>query len=786
MTTTKDVLVFQADIDSYHRFRNSFEWNGNEKVQLYISGETTFVVHINGKRIPVTQLADVSAYRTWSEFNITDLLHTGENWIAVELHYLGANFLTYQVSEPFLWCQIVCGEVSLCDVNSGWEYQKCPCYYHNRACKVTGQLGYTFEFDSSKTQPWMCGEQNGFWQNAVTEKSSGKTFSCRTVPQLNELPVPETRIVQMGYLLRRCTEGTFANIAYRDYFTPWRSSEFFEQLPDSLKDEGGFLRKSVSLKDDGSYDMVLKPIPEGNDGAYLIVDTGKERVGYLTFSLNAPAGTVIDICHGEHLEDGRVRSSVGNRNFTDRYICHDGINEFTYCHRRLGTRYIELHLTCCGNGPVSIGYVGLIPLELPLAPEASFVSPDRLLSRINQVSSATLKLCMHEHYEDCPWREQALYAYDSRNQILYGYNVWGNYDFAAASLDLIGKNYNNDRYFPLTAPGRSSSTIPVFTLVWISELLEHWMHSGNDFLFRKWKVLVDKFLDLALDCKDPEFPGLYSSGTEKNYWNFCEWNGDLSYMKGNGQGPFNIYLYEALRSAEKMNRAYGNDQRADYLKEKAEQLGRSIESYLWRDNVQAYGFHASHQPDDKVYAHIQAIMLANNLVPKEKIPAVVRSFSSKTVRSYELSALQYVINGLMPNGADARKILLKELRDILDPIILSGATSIWETRYGAEDFDSAGSLCHGWSAAMPYYCRRAVLGVYPIESGFKKFAVSPYSAELPWAEGEVPTPHGFIKVKWEQTSSGLKISVQHPENCQPVLMPLEECPVASFEAVCMN
>lgn len=41
---------------------------------------------------------------------------------------------------------------------------------------------------------------------------------------------------------------------------------------------------------------------------------------------------------------------------------------------------------------------------------------------------------MHEHYEDYPWREQALYAFDSRNQALYGYYAFGNYDFAAGRV----------------------------------------------------------------------------------------------------------------------------------------------------------------------------------------------------------------------------------------------------------------------------------------------------------------------------------------------------------------
>ena len=32
-----------------------------------------------------------------------------------------------------------------------------------------------------------------------------------------------------------------------------------------------------------------------------------------------------------------------------------------------------------------------------------------------------------------------------------------------------------------------------------------------------------------------------------------------------------------------------------------------------------------------------------------------------------------------------------------------GATTFWETELGANDFEGAGSLCHGWSAMPIYY-----------------------------------------------------------------------------------
>ena len=491
---------------------------------------------------------------------------------------------------------------------------------------------------------------------------------------------------------------------------------------------------------------------------------------------------MIDVCHGEHLDDGRVRSWVGGRNFTDRFICRGGLNEFIYVHRRIGGRYIELHITNAGDGEVGLRYAGIVPLELPLPQSADFVTEDHFLRRLNHLSVETLKLCMHEHYEDCPWREQGLYAYDSRNQILYGYYVWGNYDFAAASIDLLGKSYDGERYLALTAPGAHGLTIPVFTLVWISEICEHWLYSGSSRLFDKWKGQINRILDRALSEKDPSVLGLYHPGNDRGIWNFCEWNGSLSRLEEFPQAPYNIYLYEALLAAAELHELSGEKTRAQYLRETAETLGRTLEETFWDSVRSCYGALLPGK-DELAYEHVQAVMLANSLVPEEKRHGLLELFSSKRLRGIDLSALYYLVTAMMKNGPQARRFLMDTLREIFAPIVFSDATSLWETRQAGDDFGGAGSLCHAWSSVMPYFCGRCLLGVAPLEPGFRRFVVKPWCGDLTHASGEVPTPSGMIRVSWERTGDSLNVRVEHPSGTTPVLEQYEECPVSRFESV---
>ena len=80
----------------------------------------------------------------------------------------------------------------------------------------------------------------------------------------------------------------------------------------------------------------------------------------------------------------------------------------------------------------------------------------------------------------------------------------------------------------------------------------------------------------------------------------------------------------------------------------------------------------------------------------------------------QIDGLTIVPNTLSMNSFRFDALLIAD-KDTYAPVILSeldreylrmlraGATTFWETAIGAEDFDGAGSLCHGWSALPIYY-----------------------------------------------------------------------------------
>jgi hypothetical protein len=97
-------------------------------------------------------------------------------------------------------------------------------------------------------------------------------------------------------------------------------------------------------------------------------------------------------------------------------------------------------------------------------------------------------------------------------------------------------------------------------------------------------------------------------------------------------------------------------------------------------------------------------------------------------------------------------------------MLASGPGTMWETigPYGGRPTDRTPSYDAGWSSGAAPALTQYVLGVEPTSPGFRTFTVSPHLGDLRFASGDVPTPHGPISVRWEQTDGDLLLYVVAP------------------------
>jgi hypothetical protein len=527
------------------------------------------------------------------------------------------------------------------------------------------------------------------------------------------------------------------------------------------------------------------PLKKGR-GTFGLFDLGDEQFGQLRLVVEAPADTVLDLAHGEHLDDLGVRAFVGGRNFADRFVCRAGRNELTIPFRRLGARYLQLHgfHPAAKPGAVVVHEIGMIPQEYAGAVRAGFMSADGLMDAVRAVSVRTLRLGMTEHFVDCPWREQGLYGYDSRNSALFNYYTFGDYAYAAESIRLLGQGLREDGLLELCAPARVPITIPVFSLAWICALRDHYLFSGRPELFREFEPAMRRILEAFLSRRDAR-TGLFELFIGEAFWTFYEWAPGLDFKDGHSFGddgkyrldaPHNLYLIEALDALADLLGYEGRAAESLTWRRQADRLRQATRSFFWDERRGLFASFGDRRRQWHYSAATQALAIVTGVATaRQRGRLQPRLFEPGTPsRGQEplipmtLSTQVYGLKALMGAPEALQRVAYDALRRIYGGMLLKGARTLWETERGADEFDLAGSLCHAWSASPLWFTQAYVLGVEPLAPGFRRFRVRPHPAGLPEAQGTIPTPRGEIKVAWQRRGAKLRIALSAPQGLSRV------------------
>ncbi len=428
----------------------------------------------------------------------------------------------------------------------------------------------------------------------------------------------------------------------------------------------------------------------------LIFDLGREEVGYLTFKILSEKVQTVNIAYGEHLDDGRVRRIIGDRDFSFDFTLKEGVNEYVNYFRRLGLRYLEITF----SAPLTVEYLSVLPTVYPLSKvEKRFES--ELHQRIYDVSVRTLELCMHDHYEDCPWREQALYAMDGRNQIVCGYYAFNEFQFPRATLYLMSKDDREDGLLSICTPTQLDLTIPSFSLHYFTEIYEYSVYSKDLTLAKevlpKLKSVLQVFLDNMKNGLVPRFP-------DKCHWNFYEWADNLADSPRQigstlTDATLNMLLSIALSNMQKICELVG--EKADYTPI-IEELNKKINEVFFDKTDGLYYDDTTKTTKSELVNALAILSGAADGEKAEKISAVLASENSLTKITLSMACFKYDAL-LKVDKENYKDYVIKSIENRYLPQLNAGATAFWETDLGAADFYGAGSMCHGWSAMPIYY-----------------------------------------------------------------------------------
>jgi len=206
----------------------------------------------------------------------------------------------------------------------------------------------------------------------------------------------------------------------------------------------------------------------------------------------------------------------------------------------------------------------------------------------------------------------------------------------------------------------------------------------------------------------------------------------------------NAFHYQALTIMTKIATLLNKTDDSNYYKAQAQRLKKSFNEKLFDKKIGLYidGIGSKHSS-----LHANMFPLAFGLVDDKNITSIMKFIHSKDM-ACSVYGSQFLLEGIY-NAGDADyglKLLTSTTDRSWYNMIRSGSTvtmEAWDNKYKSnQDWN------HAWGAAPANLIPRKLMGIEPIESGFKKIRIKPQPSMLKYAEIKHPTIQGDVYVKF--------------------------------------
>jgi alpha-L-rhamnosidase len=469
-------------------------------------------------------------------------------------------------------------------------------------------------------------------------------------------------------------------------------------------------------------------------GHGLLVDFGKESFGYMDLHGLRGRGKV-SLYYGESREEALSVDSceVLDRMEIDRSEAHDSV--------LTGSRAFRWVFVDVGAG-VSLDSVSMLFEYSPLAVRGSFRCSDPEINRIWDVAAYTFHLNTREFFIDGIKRDRWVWSGDAYQSYLMNYYLF--FDSATVKRTLWALRGKD----PVTS---HINTIMDYSFYWFMGIYDYYRYTGDTAFVRLIYPRMQSLMQFILSRRD-------SAGWlqgQPGDWLFIDWADGLSKK---GEVSFEQLLF--VRSLETMalcaSLAGDADAAAGYRYE-AGRLRPKLFTDFWDERRHAF---VDGSQNNKVtrYTNMFSIFFGYlDPVREQQVKEHVllndgiQRITTPYMQFYEMEALCAL--------GEQRRVLGK-MKSYWGGMLALGATSFWEkydsAERGVQNYAMYGrpfgrSLCHAWGASPLYLLGKYYLGVRPGAPGFSSYTVEPVLGGLQWMEGEVPTPHGSIKVYCNRT-----------------------------------
>ena len=523
-------------------------------------------------------------------------------------------------------------------------------------------------------------------------------------------------------------------------------------------------------------------------GTHFFVDFGKDAFGRLRITLNGKSeGDTVTIRLGEAVIDGRINQKPGGtiRYSAYRFPLLRGWNTYIIAvrpdKRNTGPRAVKLP-SCTGDvtpfrycevegypGPLEPCHVVREMVNYPFDEQDSyFYSSDTILNKIWDLCKYSMKATSFAGIYVDGDRERIPYEADAYINQLGDYGVTREYSMARYSLEyLIGH------------------------ATWPTEwILQTVLMAWNDYLYTGNKAFLEHYYnDLKAKTLMPLAgkSGLISTRTgnvtsellrsihlNDKIRDIVDWpqTGILGLGKnepGETDGfvfkdvntVVNAYYYRALTIMDKIASALGKDDESRLFSKEAIKVKSAFNARLFDSKHKVYvdGIGAEHAS-----LHANMFPLAFDLVPG-KFRSSVNSFVQSRGMACSVYGSQFLLDAVYEgnNGAYGLKLMSSVAERSWYNMIRAGSTitmEAWDNKYKPnQDWN------HAWGAAPANIIPRKLMGIEPVEPGFRKFRIKPQPGTLTSAKIRCPTIRGEIVVSLKNgAEKSFSMNVAIPAN----------------------
>lgn len=454
---------------------------------------------------------------------------------------------------------------------------------------------------------------------------------------------------------------------------------------------------------------------------FILLDFGRELAGGIKIVTSKSGNSKVRIRFGESVSECCGEPN-GDHAFHDAVLTLPAYASLDF--GNTGFRFVRLDVL---DGTLAILNVIAIAEMRELKKSGTFTSSDERLNAIYDTAVHTVHLNIQDYIYDGIKRDRLIWGGDMHPEVAAILRVFGAIDEIDNSLEQLCFH---------TLPGKFINTLSSYPLWVMLCIHDFWFYSGRQDILEKYAPYIEKtsaeYSSVILPDGTFNMPGEHL---------FLDWPSD--YDKERVLAGLQGLLALALSAAARMKNALGTDTSAEVSA--VENLKKRV-------------------LDSKLHKTASALQQLAGLADRSNV------FEHEPFKDVSTFLGYYVLL------AKKNRAALELIKNFWGGMIDMGATSFWEdfnldwcknaTRIdempvpGRPDIHAdfgdhcykglRHSLCHGWAAGPAAWCSTKILGIMPVEPGFKKVSFNPDLCGLKWAKGTVPTPYGVIRVSLEE------------------------------------